>query len=179
VHRRKADSRNSEIAVEFRHFGVREPERQRIEESLHRELPIHEIPKRSGPSICRGRVSRNPEAHRGFGYRVPEAEESLTQEVPGHEVPKRRRTRGKRSRYRRFPKRGWRPFRHSGYRGRKGQEFRILDSRSPERIVSRPSWRTGVEDLYLPGIRAPGDQEGRSCETRSPDSRNRERRSRD
>jgi hypothetical protein len=43
--------------------------------------------------------------------------------------------------------------------------------------VSRPFWRTGVEDLYLPGIRVPGDQGGRSRETRSLDSRNRERRS--
>jgi hypothetical protein len=43
--------------------------------------------------------------------------------------------------------------------------------------MSHPFWRTGVKDLYLLGIRVLGDQGGKSRETRSPDSRNHERRS--
>jgi hypothetical protein len=65
---------------------------------------------------------------------------------------------------------------------RKSQKERSLSTSQPvksRKDQNRPFWRTGVEDPSLPGVRVPGDQGGRSHETRSPDSRNHERRNRD
>jgi hypothetical protein len=59
----------------------------------------------------------------------------------------------------------------------KEKEERYEPSNLALRIASHPFWRIGVEDLYLQGIRIPGHHGGRIHETRSPDSRNCERRS--